>query len=136
MPKVDKEKIEEATMEAIEALRPHFEKLVAYGAKKDHVWHDLMHAIDRRRGPKPKSRGIDEFFASERASHARECKAEKHGYEDRNLEIWDQYQQGLEAGEKPVAICQRLANLYKLTPRRISMIARPKIKTMKSNKNT
>ena len=124
MPKVDKEKIKEATVEAIKALRPHFEKLVAYGAKKDHIWHDLMHAIDRRRGRKPKSRGIDQFAASERARHARECKAEKHNHGNRDQQIWGQYQVGLASGEKPAAICRRLAKLYKLSPRRIRTIAR------------
>ena len=124
MRKPDLEKIDKATEAAIKALRPHFAKLVACGAKKDHIWWDLMEAIDFRKARKPRPSWSAQHAASERARHAREGKAKKHGYADRNDHIQMQYERSLEMGEKSAAVRLRLAKLYKLTPRRISMIVR------------
>jgi len=126
MRKADLEEIDKATKAAIKALQPHFAKLVACGAKKDHIWGDLMQAIDFRKNRKPRPSWSAQLAARERARHARDGKAKKHRYSERNHQIRMQYQRSLELGEKSASIRQRLATLYKLTPRRIGMILRVK----------
>ncbi len=124
MSEPDSERVRKATAAAINALRPHFEKLVNYGVNRDHVWWDLMEALDRRKGRKPRPSWDAKNAARQRAKHAREGKAKKHRYKERNDQMRMQFERSRELGEEPARICERLAKLYKRTPRRIRMICR------------
>jgi hypothetical protein len=126
MSKQDLEKIRKANEEAVRALRPHFHKLVALGAKKDHIWWDLMEALDHRKGRKPCPSWLAQQAARDRAQHARDAKAEKHDYETRNEQIRVQFERSLELEEKPAEIHERLARIYKLSTRQIRTICRVK----------
>ena len=122
----DATQISKATVAAIKALRPHFNKLVAHRVNRDHIWWELMEALDGRAVRKPRPSSKTQDAKRERAERAREGKAKKHGYFERNQQMKLQFERSLEMGEKPASIRRRLADFYDLTPRRISMICSSK----------